>query len=79
MLKEDVDADAILKDAVLIACEQHVGHHEISGFGTAVRFAKELGDMDILQGLQNTLDREYNADQRMDNLVQNILNKEAIS
>lgn len=77
MIKEDADAD--VKDAGLIACAQRVEHYEISGYGTAVRFAKELGMNDIAKQLQKTLDQEYNADQHMDNLAQNRLNKEAIS
>ena len=77
MIKEDADAD--VKDAGLIACAQRVEHYEISGYGTAVRFAKELGYKSIAEKLQETLDQEYNADQHMDNLAQNRLNKEAMA
>ncbi len=77
MIKEDADAD--VKDAGLIACAQRVEHYEISGYGTAVRFAKELGHKDIAKKLQKTLDQEYKADQHMDNLAMRRLNKEAMA
>ena len=77
MIKEDADSD--VKDAGLIACAQRVEHYEISGYGTAVRFAKELGHTSIAKQLQTILDQEYNADQKMDNLAQGRLNKEAMS
>lgn len=75
MIKEDADKD--VKDAGLIACAQRVEHYEISGYGTAVRYAKELGHKDIAKKLQMTLDQEYNADQHMDDLAMSRLNREA--
>ena len=77
MIKEDADAD--VKDAGLIACAQRVEHYEIAGYGTAVRFAKELGHGSIADKLQKTLDQEYNADQKLDNLAMNRINAEAKS
>ena len=41
MIKENAPPE--VKDAGLIAAAQRVEHYEISGYGTAVRFAKELG------------------------------------
>ena len=64
-------------DAGLIAEAQRVEHYEISGYGTAVRFAKELGHTEIAETLQTTLDEEYNADNEMDKLAEGRLNKKA--
>ncbi|MDW5289652.1 ferritin-like domain-containing protein [Formosa sp. PL04] len=64
-------------DAGLIAEAQRVEHYEISGYGTAVRFAKELGHDDIASELQKTLDEEYNADNKLDKLAEGRLNKKA--
>ncbi|GGG56706.1 YciE/YciF ferroxidase family protein [Bizionia arctica] len=64
-------------DAGLIAEAQRVEHYEISGYGTAVRFAKELGHDDIASKLQKTLDEEYNADNKLDTLAEGRLNKKA--
>lgn len=75
MIKEDAPGD--VKDAGLIACAQRVEHYEISGYGTAVRFAKELGHDDIAAELQKTLDQEYEADQKLDNLAEGRLNARA--
>ncbi|APQ18160.1 YciE/YciF ferroxidase family protein [Maribacter hydrothermalis] len=65
-------------DAGLIAEAQRVEHYEISGYGTAVRFAKELGHRDIAKRLQITLDEEYEADNKLDKIAENRLNKKAI-
>ncbi|CAH8283462.1 ferritin-like metal-binding protein YciE [Mariniflexile fucanivorans] len=71
--------DKEVMDAGLIAEAQRVEHYEISGYGTAVRYAKELGHNDIASKLQKTLDEEYNADNKLDKLAENRLNKKAIS
>ena len=65
-------------DAGLIAEAQRVEHYEISGYGTAVRYAKELGYRDIAEKLQKTLDEEYDADNKLDKLAEGRLNKKAI-
>lgn len=61
----------------LIAAAQRVEHYEISGYGTAVRYAKELGYNDAASILQKTLDEEYNADNLLDELAESGLNKKA--
>jgi ferritin-like metal-binding protein YciE len=70
--------DAELMDAGLIAEAQRVEHYEISGYGTAVRYAKELGHRDIAKKLQVTLDEEYDADNKLDELAESRLNRKAI-
>ena len=74
----EAEGDDVM-DAGLIAEAQRVEHYEISGYGTAVRFAKELGHSDIAKKLQKTLDEEYNADNNLDKLAEGRLNKEAIA
>ncbi|PKA99801.1 ferritin-like metal-binding protein YciE [Flavobacteriaceae bacterium MAR_2009_75] len=71
--------DSEVMDAGLIAEAQRVEHYEISGYGTAVRYAKELGHKDIASKLQKTLDEEYEADNKLDKLAESRLNREAIS
>lgn len=75
---EEADTDEVM-DAGLIAEAQRVEHYEISGYGTAVRYAKELGHNDIAEKLQKTLDEEYNADSKLDKLAERRLNQKAIS
>lgn len=74
-LKEDASAE--VRDAGLIADAQRVEHYEIAGYGTVVRYAKELGHKDIAKKLQKTLDEEYNADNKLDKLAEGRLNKKA--
>lgn len=74
-LKEDVDKKVM--DAGLIAEAQRVEHYEIAGYGTAVRFAQELGHDDIADQLKETLDEEYDADDLLTELAETRLNKKA--
>ena len=74
---EEAKDDEVM-DAGLIAEAQRVEHYEISGYGTAVRYAKELGHRDIAKKLQTTLDEEYDADNKLDKLAEGRLNKKAI-
>ncbi|WP_298527221.1 ferritin-like domain-containing protein [uncultured Christiangramia sp.] len=74
-LKEDAEKE--VRDAGLIADAQRVEHYEISGYGTVVRYAKELGYDSIAKKLQKTLDEEYKADEKLDKLAESRLNKKA--
>ncbi|MFV8280458.1 ferritin-like domain-containing protein, partial [Christiangramia marina] len=74
-LKEDAEKE--VRDAGLIADAQRVEHYEISGYGTVVRYAKELGYDSIAKKLQKTLDEEYKADEKLDKLAEGRLNKKA--
>ncbi|MBC6999864.1 ferritin-like domain-containing protein [Cytophaga sp. FL35] len=75
---EEVQDENVM-DAGLIAEAQRVEHYEISGYGTAVRYAKELGHKDVAKKLQETLDEEYAADNKLDKLAETRLNKAALS
>lgn len=76
-LKEDTEKD--VRDAGLIAEAQRVEHYEISGYGTAVRFAKELGHDKIATKLQKTLDEEYKTDDLLTDMAEDRLNRKAKS
>lgn len=76
MIKGDAPGD--VKDAGLIAAAQRVEHYEISGYGTAVRFAKELGHTRIADELQKTLDQEYDTDRALGTLAESRLNRKAM-
>lgn len=65
-------------DAGLIAEAQRAEHYEIAGYGTLIRYAKELGHRDIADRLQMTLDEEYGADDTLTKLAETGLNKRAI-
>lgn len=74
-LKEKAEKD--VKDAGLIANAQRAEHYEISAYGTAVRYAKDLGHSDIAKKLQKTLDEEYGADEKLNKLAEGRINKKA--
>lgn len=74
-LKEDAEKEVM--DAGIIAEAQRVEHYEISGYGTAVRLAKELGLDKIADKLQKTLDEEYKADNTLTDMAEDRLNRKA--
>lgn len=76
MIKHDANPD--VKDAGLIACVQKVEHYEIAGYGTATKFAKQLGHQEIAIRLQTILNQEYNADNNLDMLAERRINAEAM-
>ncbi|MDR9458185.1 MAG: DUF892 family protein [Salegentibacter sp.] len=49
----------------------------MSGYGTLVRFAKELGQKAIPNKVQKNLDEEYKADDNLDKLAEGRINKKA--
>lgn len=70
-------AASAVKDASLIAAAQRVEHYEIAGYGTARTFAATLGYTEAEALLQETLNEEGAADQRLSHLAQR-LNLEAM-
>lgn len=76
-LEEDTEKE--VRDAGLIAEAQRVEHYEISAYGTAVRYAKELGHDDIAKKLQKTLDEEYKTDDLLTEMAEDRLNRKAKS
>lgn len=75
-INEKKDED--VNNAGLIAEAQRVEHYEISGYGTAVRYAKELGHKKIASVLQETLDEEQGADTKLNDMAEQRLNRKAI-
>lgn len=65
-------------DAGIIAKAQRIEHYEISGYGTAVRYAKELGHEAIAEKLQETLNEEYDADNVLSEIAENRVNRKAL-
>ncbi len=55
-------------DAGLIAAAQRVEHYEISAYGTARTLAEHLGHADVAGLLQETLDEESAADEKLSSI-----------
>jgi ferritin-like metal-binding protein YciE len=64
-------------DAAIIACAQKIEHYEICGYGTARAYASELNLTDVGLLLEETLNEEYEADDRLTALAVARLNKKA--
>jgi len=65
-----LQGDAMVKDAALIAAAQRVEHYEIAGYGTVRTFASHLGfdqDSDLLQ---QTLNEEGETDKKLTALAE---------
>jgi ferritin-like metal-binding protein YciE len=73
----DHDGDPAVKDAALIGAAQKVEHYEIAGYGTARTFAEVLGEDDVADLLQVTLQEESAADEKLTDIAEAGLNEEA--
>lgn len=77
LIKEKSQFDADTLDAGLIAAAQKVEHYEMAGYGTVRAFAEQLGHSDAVRILQQTLDEEKAADQKLTMLAESGINPQA--
>ncbi len=75
MMAENMSPE--VRDAAIIAGAQKIEHYEISGYGTAVAFARQLGLEDVAALLEETLNDEYEADDMLTELAVGKLNLDA--
>ena len=75
LLQEDVEPDVL--DAGLIAAAQKVEHYEIAGYGTARAWAERLGYDQAVRLLQQTLEEESMANEKLNNIAESRVNMEA--
>jgi ferritin-like metal-binding protein YciE len=75
MMKED-GPDSVI-DAGIIAAAQRVEHYEMAGYGVARTFASILEEDEAEDLLQETLDEEGAADEKLTEIAENIVNEEA--
>ena len=66
-------------DAGIIAAAQKVEHYEIATYGTLRTWADLLGQDEAADLLQQTLDEEGEADKKLNELAEEIVNPEALS
>ncbi|MES2220188.1 MAG: ferritin-like domain-containing protein [Acidobacteriota bacterium] len=65
-----------VRDAGLIAAAQRVEHYEIAGYGSVRSFAELLGKSDIVELLEETLEEEKAADEKLTKISESV-NQEA--
>ena len=66
---EDLPKGSAVIDAGLIIAAQKVEHYEIAAYGSLVQLAKTMGENDIADILQVTLDEEKQTDQLLTELA----------
>lgn len=70
IISEDMDEN--VKDAAIISAAQRVEHYEMAGYGTVRTWANLLGEEEAEELLQQTLDEEKEADQKLNELAEQI-------
>jgi len=78
LLEEKGDAEPSVFDAALIASGQRVEHYEMAGYGCVRTFANLLGFTDAAALLQETLDEEGEADKKLTELAETVINVDAL-
>jgi ferritin-like metal-binding protein YciE len=75
-MMEEEGEDSVL-DAGIIAAAQKVEHYEIASYGTVRAWAEQLGKEDAVDLLQQTLDEESEANEKLTELAESSINVEA--
>lgn len=73
----DTKAPPAIRDANLIGAAQRVEHYEIAAYGTARSFAETLGEEEIAELLQESLDEEGETDKKLTTIAAAV-NEEAV-
>jgi ferritin-like metal-binding protein YciE len=71
------DFDEATMDACLIASGQRAEHYEMAAYGTLVAWARALGHDEAADLLQETLDEEKAADEKLSSLAEGGINEGA--
>ena len=75
LLEEDAEPEVL--DAGLIVGLQKIEHYEIAGYGSAVTFAKLLGNDEAARLLAQTLQEEEQADKKLTEIAESAINVQA--
>jgi ferritin-like metal-binding protein YciE len=71
------DFDEATMDACLIAAGQRAEHYEMAAYGTLVAWARAMGHTEAAVLLQQNLDEEKAADEKLSSLAEDGINQEA--
>jgi ferritin-like metal-binding protein YciE len=71
------DFDEATMDACLIAGGQRAEHYEMAAYGTLVAWARAMGHTEAADLLQETLDEEKAADEKLSSLAEDGINESA--
>ena len=68
------EGESGVRDAGLIGAAQRVEHYEIAGYGTARSLAGRLGESQVAETLQKTLNEEAEADKKLTAIAESQVN-----
>jgi ferritin-like metal-binding protein YciE len=72
------DAAPAVRDAAIISAGQRVEHYEMAAYGTVRTYAEQLGHGRAAAVLQETLDEERAADEKLTSIAKSRVNVEAM-
>jgi ferritin-like metal-binding protein YciE len=72
LMQERADSDVL--DAGIIGAAQSVEHYEIAGYGTARTWAQQMGEDQAAQLLEQTLNEEKEADEKLTQIAEGYVN-----
>jgi ferritin-like metal-binding protein YciE len=75
IMEEDFDESTM--DACLIAAGQRAEHYEIAAYGTLIAWARAMGHDEAVDLLQQNLDEEKAADEKLSGLAEGGINQRA--
>lgn len=69
--------EGVMRDAAIISAAQKIEHYEIASYGTLKAFAKILGLNEAADLLEETLNEEKSADEKLTGVAESTINVEA--
>lgn len=72
---EATQEEGSLSDLMIIAAAQKVEHYEISAYGTAKAWAQQLGNQQVVDLLDETLEEEKAADSKLTQISNDVLSQ----
>lgn len=73
----EADGDPHARDAGIVAAAQKVEHYEIATYGSLTAWSKTISEPYIAALLQDILNEEYDADNKLDRIAEGHLNRQA--
>lgn len=74
----DEAEEGMVRDAGIISAAQKVEHYEIATYGTLCAFAKTLGEDEVADLLEQTLNEEKEANDKLTQIAELSVNEEAL-
>ena len=76
---EETQKGSLTRDVGIIMASQKIEHYEIATYGGLVHIARTLGENQIADLLQQTLDEEKQADELLSQIALDNINEEALN